>query len=306
MPNLPPIELLPALVALLETASVTQAAARMHVGQPAMSRTLEKLRGALQDELLIRQGRGLVRTQRGEDLLPKAQAVLASAQGLLVPTGPFDPQSASGVVTLAMGDDMQALLAGPLLARLRQDAPGLDVRVQAIGWEVADALQRGSLDLLVLPDIRAESAFPGSSDLVWVPQYMRRFVTVTRRKRRLSLDAFVAAEHVLVSPQGQPGSYVDKLLAERGLERRVALTVASFQAALAVVARTDLVATFPEDVAVGLAPELPRQRCPVPTPSLPMCTVFSARLTQDKRHRWLRAITVEALQACDPQVKKSG
>src|SRR5690349_2435257 len=120
-----PTELLPALAALLETESVTLAARRMHVGQPAMSRTLEKLRGVLGDALLVRAGRRLVRTQRGAELLPELRAVLGAAARVLAPARAFDPRTAKGVVTLALGDDMQAVLAGPLLKRLRHEAPGL-------------------------------------------------------------------------------------------------------------------------------------------------------------------------------------
>ena len=89
-----PIELLPALLALLETESVTLAARRLNVGQPAMSRTLEKLRAFSQDELLVRVGRKLVRTQRASDLLPELRTVLASVERVLAPLVVEEPGQA--------------------------------------------------------------------------------------------------------------------------------------------------------------------------------------------------------------------
>jgi len=291
-----PTDLLPALAALLETESVTLAAKQMHVGQPAMSRTLEKLRAATSDALLVRSGRRLVRTARGDELLPEVRSLLATATRVLGPSVAFSPRDAAGVVTLALGDDMQAVLAGTLLERLRRDAPGLDIRVRPLSIDTAREAIRGTVDVAVLPDMRGQYAIPSMEDLVLSPQYTRRFVTVSRAKKKLSLDAFVAAEHALVSPTGTEGGYVDEALAAIGRRRRVAVAVPSFQAALTLVQQTDLVATLPDDLLRLLAPSLYRQPCPVPTPELRMCVAWAARFGPDSRHRWLRAHVVDVVR----------
>jgi DNA-binding transcriptional LysR family regulator len=291
----PPTDLLPALLALLETESVTLAAQRMHVGQPAMSRTLEKLREATGDALLVREGRRLVRTRRAHELLPELGSLLAAAQRVLSPAGTFQPQTARGVVTLGLGDDMQAVLAAPLLARLRSKAPGLDIRIRPLHADSALEASRGVIELAVMPDVRAQYALAGFSELVLRPVYTRRFVTVSRSKRKLSLDSFVAADHVLVSPQGNEGGYVDDALRLAGKQRRVAVTVPGFLAALALVQSTDLLATLPDDIVQVLAPTLQRYACPVATPQLDMCIVWAARFTHDARHSWLRVQVREVL-----------
>lgn len=296
-----PIELLPALCALLQHESVTAAARAVGVGQPAMSRVLERLRAHLGDPLLVRRGRGLVRSQRADLLVAPAAAALEAARRVLSAPERFDPPSARGVVTIATGDDLQAALAARLLVRLRAEAPGLDVRIVSLGLGSLLDAQRGVIDLAVGPDLRAVGGMPDVRDAVLRPIYQRRFVTVTARRRRLDLDAFCAAEHVLVSPQGQPGSYVDEALGKLGRARRVAVTVPTFQAALALIAATDLVATLPEDVvrqfvrAPG-APALASQRCPVETPTFPVCLMWSRHRTEDARHRWLRAHVREVLR----------
>ncbi len=203
--NVAPTELLPALHALLETESVTLAARRMGVGQPAMSRTLERLRATTGDALLVRAGRGLVRTRRGDELLPEVRALVAAAERVLLPSRTFESGTAVGVVTLALGDDLQAMLAAPLLARLRSEAPGLDVRVRPLGVESVSEALRGIVDVVVLPDVRGQYTLPDVSELVLARQYTRRFVTVTRRKERLTVAAFAEREHLLVSPRGEEG-----------------------------------------------------------------------------------------------------
>lgn len=290
-----PTELLPALVVLLDTASVTSAAKRLGVGQPAMSRTLEKLREVTGDPLLVRQGRAMVRTLRAERLLPEAEAILAGAKRVLAPEEAFTPATATGTVKLALGDDMQVMLSGELLARLRKVASGIDVRVRAPTEETARDAIRGVVDLGVFPDIFGEYSIPGVDELVIKRVYERKFVMVSREKRSASLRAFLAAEHVLVSPQGDGYGYVDEALKKLGKQRRVAVTVPGFIAAIELVKRTDLISTMPDDVLRVLGGKLHVQKCPVETPTLHMSVIWASRFAQDARHKWLRGVVTDAV-----------
>lgn len=282
------IGMLPALVALLETENVTTAATRLGVGQPAMSRTLARLREVTGDPLLVRVGRGVARTRRADELLPQALESLERARRTLAKPEVFEPATARGSVGIAIGDDLTAIVIEPLLVRLREAAPGIDVRAHALSPQSLDDARRGRVDVVVSPDLGRAYGMPALDDFVRRPIYPRRFVAVTRRRRALDLDAFCAADHLLVSPGGTDRGYVDESLAAIGRSRRVAVTVPTFSAAIAIVARTDLVATLPEDVVRSLAPRLVRRPCPVPTPEFPVCVVYPARMTSDPRHRWLR------------------
>jgi DNA-binding transcriptional LysR family regulator len=244
----------------------------------------------------VRTGRKLVRTRRANDILPELRSVLAGAERVLRPPDAFDPGSAQGVVTFAFGDDMQAVLASHLLERLRAAAPGLDIRVRPLVLESAQEAVRGLVDLAVLPDLRGQYRIPLLDELVMSVQYTRRFVTVTRKRKKLGLEAFLAQEHALVSPAGEEGGYVDDALRVQGMRRRVAVTVPSFQAAITLVRDTELVATLPDDIVRVLAPTLHRQPCPVVTPELPMCVAWAARFTPDARHRWLRTLVSEVVR----------
>lgn len=294
----PPVDvsLLPALVALLEEQNVSKAAARLAVTQPAMSRTLAKLRAATGDELLTRAGRGVMRTTHAATLLPAAQAALQAATAVLSTTIPFAPVTATGAVTVALGDDLQAMFGAALLSTLQARAPKLDVRLRGLSLGTVEHLRTGAVDVAIVPEL--PKGLPDLSDFVVKRLYQRRFATVSQRPTRLSLDAFCAAHHVLVSPAGDDVGSVDASLKKRGRRRRVVVTVAGFLPALALLqARDDLVATLPRDLVQTLAPTLTTSPCPTPLDPVDISLVWHARQTSDARHRFVRDVVSSTVQA---------
>jgi DNA-binding transcriptional LysR family regulator len=290
----PDLSLLPALVALLEEQSVSLAAARTGISQPAMSRTLQRLRVVVGDELLVKAGRGLLRTHRGDALLHPARAALSAATSSSSTPPTFSPSTATGTVTVALGDDLQAVVGGAILLRLRALAPGLDVRLRMLGAATADEARRGVVDVALIPLLPA--GLPPLDDFVLKPLWERRFVTVSKQRRRLGLDAFCAAEHLLVSPGGTDAGYVDDSLRELGRRRRVAVTVHTFAGAIELLKRsTTLVSTLPEDVVRILGPTLHAQRCPVATPRFSIALAWLAQVSTDPRHRFVRDVVRAAV-----------
>jgi DNA-binding transcriptional LysR family regulator len=286
------LNLLLALERLLATGHVGKAAAELGVSQPAMSRQLERLRGLLGDPLLVRVGRGMVLTARAEALLPLARTALEAVHAALRPPAPFNPLVAQGSFHLAIPDDVLAAVVLPLMEHLRTAAPRLDVRVRAMTRASLEALTRGTLDVAVLPDVRGMPGLnaPDLSEFVVQPLFTDRFVVVAaRRIPRLTVQAWAARDHVLVTPAGESErGIVDGLLAREGLSRRVALTVPSFQQAALVVASSDLVATLPERAARLSGVPLALHPPPLPMPPLPMNLVWHPRTTTSARHRFIR------------------
>ncbi len=286
------LNLLLALERLLSTGHVSKAAAELGIGQPAMSRQLERLRALLGDPLLVRSGRGMVLTARAEALLPLARTAVEAVHAALQPPAPFDPGVAQATFRIAVPDDALAAVVLPLMEHLRATAPGLDVRVRAAARASLEALTRGTLDVAVLPDVRGlpELSAPDLSEFVVHPLFADRFVVVAaRRIARLTVREWAARDHVLVTPAGESErGIVDRLLENEGLSRRVALTVPSFQHAALVVARSDLVATLPERAAQLSGVPLALHPPPLPMPPLPMNLVWHPRTTTSARHRFIR------------------
>jgi DNA-binding transcriptional LysR family regulator len=94
------LNLLVSLAILLEERSVTRAAERLFITQPAMSKTLQRLRDLFDDELFIRSGRELVPTPRALEMQELLPELLGELEGIVKPRE-FDPASDSGVIYLA-------------------------------------------------------------------------------------------------------------------------------------------------------------------------------------------------------------
>ena len=147
--------------------------------------------------------------------------------------------------------------------------------------------------------------FEERGGLLLRPLFRDPFVVVTAAAgapARLSLDRYLAARHILVAPRGLPGGVVDTSLAALGHTRRVVLRTASFQTALAVAARTDLLVTMPRSVAVEFARFTPLSIFPPPLelPEIRFGMLFPASRRDDLAHRWLRE-RIAALLGASPR-----
>src|SRR5260370_14580696 len=126
-PNLSGLDLnlLTPLQALLEERSVTRAAGRVHLSQPAMSRAFARLRDTFSDDLLVRSGKRYSLTPRGSALLEELNLLLPKVEGLWRKK-PFSPASATGRLKLAMSDQMTALILPARIPTLSRHPSKLD------------------------------------------------------------------------------------------------------------------------------------------------------------------------------------
>jgi len=283
------LNLLVVLRALLEHAHVTRAAEVAGLSQPAMSRALARLRALFDDPLLVRGDRGLVRTPKAAALRPRVVALLREIEGL-VSERPFDPARLSGRVSLAATDHQTLLLLPFLMRRLSREAPGLDTTVVPIAAAALQGMLRGEVDLA----FAVEEALPAG--LLFEPLYRDTFVTLMREGHPaasdLTLDAFLRLDHVLVTIFGDGRGVIDDTLAERGLERRIALRIPHFYSAINIVAETDLVVTIPRSIALRYAAPhgLVMLEPPVSRPPFTVITTWPAVLDADPTNAWLRGI----------------
>lgn len=283
------VNLLVALDALLQERSVTRAAARMAVSQPAMSQTLRRLRAQLEDPLLVRAGGQMVPTPRAEALAGPLRQALDGLQAVVSAAPDFDPSTAQRRFTVATTDYGAALWIPHLAAALAQEAPGIDLRVVAMDDRLGEALQRGEADVAVgvLP-----VGLPG---LQVAPVFEEDFRAVVRAGHPLldapdRLDAYCAAGHVLVGLRGRGRGAVDRALERIGRARRVALRVPYFLTAPLAVAHSDLVLTAPAR-AVALFEAYYAIVAFDPPVALRPFTLqmgWHARYERDPASRWLR------------------
>jgi len=292
------LNLLPALDALLETESVSAAADRMHLSEPAMSRALGRIRSALGDPILVRSGRTMVPTPRAIALRAEIHQLLARAEAVFTPPGPPDLSTLERTFTL-QSSDIAVAIGVDLLKRMREAAPGVRLRLIAEGpASESDHLRDGSVDLDVgvvgepTPEIRTEHL--GTDRMISV---VRAGHPLTRGP--LALADFAAAEHVSASRRGKMAGPLDDLLAEHGLARRVAVAAPTFAAALFMVAASDLVGLGSERLGAAGAAALGLQRLDLPFEMPPMVLgmAWHVRYDTDGAHQWLRACVRETVHA---------
>jgi DNA-binding transcriptional LysR family regulator len=248
------LNLLVALDALLLEASVSRAAMRIGLSQPAASHALQRLREVLGDPLLVRTGARMELTPRAQGLRgPLAQA-LDQVRGLFTPDD-FDAARSERHFRLMMPDLAVELLMPPLMEKITRLAP--NVRLDVVPWRgpaIFNAEFARTIDLV----ISIGDAFRGfhrqrlytDSDALAV---RRGHPAGTKLKKR---DAFLNARHVAVVIRGQSEDLIDTWLRAKGIERRIALVVPGYIEALHVTARTDLVAFVPRRLIGALSKQL--------------------------------------------------
>jgi DNA-binding transcriptional LysR family regulator len=294
------VNLLVVLETLLAEAHVTEAASKLNMSQPAVSRALSRLRAMLGDPLLVRGADGLVPTARAVALKPKLAYVLAGVRELVRPHA-FDPLQATGTFTLAATDHQTILLLPHLLATLTREAPGLDLRIVRLGAETPAEVAEGRVDLALGIEENATSPSFHRDRL-----FTDRFVTLLRKGHRAarnwSLETFLGLNHALVTIVDDGRGAIDAVLEKKGLTRRIALRLPHFVAAMNVVAVTDLAVTVPESIARRFAKELGLAilETPVRRPPFVVVSIWSEVSHADPAHVFLRQKIREAARKVAP------
>ncbi|MCS3763345.1 LysR family transcriptional regulator [Bradyrhizobium centrosematis] len=240
---------------VLEERHVGRAAARLSLTPSAVSHALGRLRLLLNDPLFLRTPKGVVPTARALELGEPVAEIIARIERLIGSAAPFDPKTSSRRFTIGAPDAVLVSAIGPLLRSIATAAPHIDIglihlmpapRGGAIGepWqENLDMLERRELDIAMLPLPAVSPRFEPRR------LYEEDFVLAMRKGHPLarapSHAAFAQSQHMLVSLSGEPRGFVDEMLAKRGLERRIALTVPNFMMALAQLSESDLIAALP-------------------------------------------------------------
>jgi DNA-binding transcriptional LysR family regulator len=291
------LNLLVALDALLAEESVTRAAKRCRVTQPAMSHSLAKLRTLLGDDLLVRTPSGMSPTARARALGQPLARALAELRSVVSSGSAFEPRSARRVFTVGVADYGSLVLMPGLMRRLGAEAPSVEIVVRPVPVAFAEALEDERLDLAVspFPEARATLAAQRLFDDGFVCVLRRDHPALGRTTRRLDLDTFTSLSHVQIAPRGARGGAVDDWLARIGKTRHVALRIADFLVAPIVVAETDLVLTLPSRLADVFA-RSHGLRVVEPPAELPRVTVWQIwhqRRQQEPAHAWLRGVLSE-------------
>jgi DNA-binding transcriptional LysR family regulator len=286
------LNLLLAFDVLMQERNVTRAAERMFITQSAMSHTLHRLRQQLDDPLLVKTPNGMQPTDRALTLVEPMQSLLREMERLLQPPQAFNPISSQRRFTLAATDYMEFLLL-PTFARLiEQSAPHVDIHIKRTesAFPLAQ-LENGSLDVV----LGFSSALATPAHLCTEYLFLDKMACVVRQNHPSiqippSLDAYLSADHMLISRTGSQVGVIDEKLAESGLERRIKLIVPHFLSAPLIVAQTDMILSLPFRLAAAFKQMVELRILPVPLdlPNYDLVMIWHPLREKDPAHCWLR------------------
>jgi DNA-binding transcriptional LysR family regulator len=276
---------------------VGRAAARLQLSPSAISHGLARLRRLLHDPLFLKHPKGVVPTQRAQELSVPLSDILQRVRGVLATADGFDPETSTRRFTIGAPDAIFASLLRPLMTELSKRGPFIDLSIRTILPQSAlAALDARDADLVIQPFVDVPPRFHAAR------LYQEQFAIAMRVGHplgaRLTLPRYCASSHVLVSDTRDPHGNVDVELHKLGRTRRVAATVPNFLLALALVAETDLLAAVPRRLATHakrfgvLLAEPPPPLAPLTSSSVSAITTRAAMA--DAGVAWL----FKLLEAC--------
>lgn len=293
------LNLLPVFVALMEERSVTRAASRLGITQPALSNSLHRLRDMLRDPLFIRERYGIKPTQLAEEIAPTIEAALAQLDQVVVHQQDFEPSDANRQFLIAPNSYVELVLMPELVARLREQAPGIKLRMTPFGNDLAETGVMSGTTAMVLGRI-----VDPPDNLVVQHLMDDGLACVVRRDHpevgdNLSRDQYESLKHVNVLPPGRIRAGLFQALGKQNLKREVAVSVTHFLAVPEMIAVTDYCATLPIQICRGLErdPRLKVLPAPVDLGTFPVELAWHVRYRHDPAHRWLRSTIIDAAQS---------
>jgi len=290
--------LLATLEALLAERSVSRAAVRLGLSQPALSAQLARLRDMLGDPLFIPSHRGMTPTPLALGLQAPLTTALAQLRDVVTSARAFDPARDALTVRIAASDYVQSALLLDFTLALRREAPGVRIALRAADATRLEAqMEQGEIDLAALTPEGIPDALRSR------PLFEERYVFIARRghpalRRPLDAQRFCELDHVMVSPRG--GSFstpLDDMLDAQGLQRRVVVSASTFHSVLELVGRSDLVALVPARMVKEDDRRLRVLAPPLPVAGFTIHMAWHNRTHRDAAQRWVRERLVGFVQA---------
>ena len=299
------LNLLPILNALVEERSVTRAAERLGMTQPALSNALSRLRRLMRDPLFVRERYGMQPTQKALELAPIIAEALARIDDVIVGQQAFEPALATQRFTIAANSYAEYVLLPVLAARMRDAAPGMSLRVVPFGADLAETGVTSGTTAMVLGRV------VDPPDNLVVQELMRDGLACVVRSdmpgiaKRLTVEQYESLRHINLLPPGRLRAGLFQVLEQHGLRREVAISVTHFLAIPEVIVATGYCSTLPTLICRRLAGD-DRLRIVAPPVDLgrfPVQMAWHVRYRDDPAHRWLRSlVTAVALDTRDSSI----
>jgi DNA-binding transcriptional LysR family regulator len=286
------LHLIRVLHTVLTDRSVSRAAVRLGMYQPAVSAALKRLRELSGDPLLVRSGGGMVPTDAGLRMIQPAASILRAAEMLFSDARGFEPQTAATTFRIAANDSLGPMFLPAVVTQVRQLAPLVRIEILPLSsyGDYHDHLANGELDLVVgnwlkpPEDLHLARLFSDEVACMVSTEH-------PAARRGWDLDSWLEAEHIAPTPT-HPGArgVIDSQLDGMGLQRHVTARCAHFSVIPDIVASSLLVLTTGRQFCERYTERLPVTvlPCPVEFPRLMYYQLWHARTHHSAAAMWLR------------------
>lgn len=278
--------------AIYTEGSLTRAAERLNLTQPAISHALSRLRDKVDDPLFIRNGHKMQPTAAAQNLFPEVQHALGQLNQALQKAHKFEPATADKVFKIATGDLIEATLLAPLIRQLEKAAPNLKIASVALDRKEVDVkLAGGELDFVV--DILR----PNKDNIHQAKLVEDELVVIVNKnhylKPTLSEQDYMGAKHILVSSRPSGPSLVDFAMSSLGINRNVGLRCQHYFSACQVTNESNFMLTIPKHYAMVLCSKfdnLELRAMPFQTADIDLYLYWHHNHDENPGNQWLRSI----------------
>jgi DNA-binding transcriptional LysR family regulator len=279
---------------IYKTGSVSRAAERRGLAQGTASIALNKLRSHFADKLFSRTSKGMEPTPYAKKIYPvlrEAISLLDKASGV---RELFVPETADRTFRISITDISEIVLLPTLINHLRRVAPKVHIEAESISNDSPRRLESGEVDIAVGFMPHLEAGFYQQT------LFAQDFVCLAaknhpRVKNKLGKVAFVREAHIVVTSSGTGHSIVDKVFAQHGIKREVALRIPSFLGVARIVAQTELLVIVPRRLGdmLALQEDVIVLDPPIGLPSYSVKQHWHERFHADAANVWLRRTLCE-------------
>jgi len=293
------LNLLVALKALLEEKHVTRAADRIGLSQPAMSRTLARLRTMFNDPLLVKGAKGLCLTAKAKELYQPLKTILIDVAQLVSPTI-FEPAAIQKEIIIATRDYESTVILPDIINAVNKEAPNLSFRIIPIAGDDLTPLEHQEIDFVIAG---SESQ---STTLFRYTLFKDRFICLGSTKNtmlheKLTLSKYLSMRHCLVTIRNTGQGIVDDVLQRKKMKRNIHVRISHFLAAADVVANTDMIITLPYRLGAYLAQQKKyiMLEPPLKLPEFPIYLYWHLRNQHNPLNQWLRKMIRSVINKID-------
>jgi len=277
------------LKAVYQEGSITAAAKKLHLSQPAVSHSLTRLRDKYSDPLFIRHGRKMVPSTLCQKIIPQVMDSVTALESTLSNNTQFDVRQHNREIRLGFRDILESIFFPTLVTDLINNTPNITINSrQVTGLEMEKALEQQDRDIVI------DMLLPTSNDINQTLICEEHFSLICRENhpilKALTLENYAQATHALVALKDSKVDIVDMALAKHGITRNIALQCEHYFAATSVISRCDMLLTMPNAYANLLKDKMPIAVSPLPfdVPTLPVHMYWHKQAEHDPVNGWMR------------------